>query len=74
MVTRKYLGRRYRIILSTEKRLGVLLLAIKRADDTLKKIKRKRIIRENLSNISEECNDFERGLMHQIKQFKQRKK
>lgn len=64
-----YQGRRYKLMFSTEERVGTILLAIKRIDNVCPpKAKRKRI------TICSSLDKFEENLRREIEKFKKQKK
>jgi hypothetical protein len=77
MVTREYFGRTYKLVASTEKRVGTVLMAIRRVDLILSKPKRPRITKAEqqvINLVGVKYSSFERGLTKQISEFKERKK
>lgn len=72
MITRKSWGRTYKLVASTEERVGMVLMAIRLLDIKFSKKKRKRVkITKNIDEINN--NIFEIGLVSQLKNFKQTK-
>jgi len=77
MVIKEHCGKKYKLVASSEKRIGTVLMAIRRVDLVLLKTKRPRIKRVEkqkiiLSNV--DYSSFERGLIKQISEFKKQKK
>ena len=77
MVTREYLGKTYKLVASTEERVGTVLMAIRRVDLILSKTKRPRIKKaeqEIINLVGVKYSSFNRGVTKQISEFKERKK
>lgn len=74
MVTRTCFGREYKLIASTDKRVGTVLMAIRRVDLLLSKNKRPRIEKKSASiKVGGKYSNFEEELAKQIEEFKRRK-
>lgn len=79
MVTRVNCGRKYKLVASTEKRVGIVLMAIRKLDLSLpKKQKRKRISQRKaelilIEKASNPLSIFEMNLQREIQSFKKQK-
>ena len=77
MVTRTQFGKEYKLVASTEKRLGIVLMAISQVDKVLATAKRPRINKKKKKirkTTNPEYFGFEDSLVREINLFKQKRK
>lgn len=71
MVTRNQSGKEYKLVASTDKRVGAVLLAISRVDMRLEQVKRPRIKKiKTAIKVAPEYMGFNLGVAKFIREFK----